>query len=465
MLTLLLLVAGAAPPPKAIIGPEIVRPETLPRLRENTTDAVLTWNEAALEAIRKARTPPPIAARNLAILHGAIYDTVNTIDRTHQSYRVALKADEPIHRDAAVAACAARVLSELYPKQVPTFDQQLQRALAAIPASRPRTLGIGLGRYVADRLLEWRREDGHDRPASYRNGIDFGVWRPTPPDYAPALLPCFGKLARFGLSDKFVVKLTPPPELTSDEFRDDLAEVRALGGMDSRIRTADETLIAEFWNDGAGTCTPPGHWNQIAKEVSLDQGLKLHQNARLFALLNLGLADAAIVCWDVKYRYRLWRPVTVIRRTQSDWIPLLKTPPFPSYTSGHSTFSGAAATILSHVMGNDEVEFTVGSDGIPGTERSYKGFWEAAHEAGRSRIYGGIHYECDNREGLALGKRVAEEILRTRLLPLSSTPRPRLDGEQDRTKPTRPPQGDGAAPRPLPKGPDSNTASARRERP
>src|SRR5262249_36029036 len=133
-------------------------------------------------------------------------------------------------------------------------------------------------------------------------------------------------------------------------------------------------------------------------------------------------ADAGIVCWDCKYHFRYWRPVTAIREADRDgnpdtfrdarWQSLLTTPPFPSYTSGHSTFSGAAATLLAKFFGSDDVRFTVGSDGIPGTRRAYKSFSHAAHEAGRSRIYGGIHYECDNREGLALGRAVAEEVFR-----------------------------------------------------
>jgi hypothetical protein len=148
--------------------------------------------------------------------------------------------------------------------------------------------------------------------------------------------------------------------------------------------------------------------------------------------LNIALADAGIACWDCKFRFCYWRPIAAIRsanrtsnldtRADARWLPLLNTPPFPSYTSGHSTFSGAGATILARFFGSDQVKFSITSDGIPGTVRSYSGFWEAALEAGRSRIYGGIHYECDNRAGLAVGKAVAEEVFRTRLLPEDERP-------------------------------------------
>jgi hypothetical protein len=440
-----------------------------PRAREEITDAVLDWNRLALDAIREARTAPPLAARNLAILHTALFDTVNTIDPEYQPFRVALRATENIHTAAAVAACGQRVLSELYPAQARTFDLALQLTLSEIPAGRARTLGVGLGRHVADRILAWRRDDGHDRPATYRATLDVGVWRPTPPGYAAALLPRYGETPLFGVRDRKAIRFAPPPELAGKELAKDLQEVKWLGGRDSVVRTAEESIIAWFWEGGSGTCTPPGHWNQIAREVAGNKGLSLRENARLFALLNLALADAAIFCWECKYRYRLWRPVTAIRLSETapvrDWAPLLDTPPFPSYTSGHSTFSGAGAAILAKFFNSDGVEFTVGSDGFPGAERSFKGFWEAAREAGRSRIFGGIHYECDHREGLALGKAIAEEIFRTRLLPPEDATRP-SGADRPRTPGLRRAEPkEGTPPRPLPKGPDSNTASSRRERP
>lgn len=418
----------------------------LPRDKDRIRpDVVLAWNDLALDAIRKARTPPPLAARNLAVLHVALADTANTIYQTHAAYLVGLRATEPINPDVALAACGQRVLADLYPAQGRSFDRALQATLDDTPTGRPRTLGLSLGRYVADRILDWRRDDGHDQPAEYADTREAGVWQPTPPGYKDALLPRYGQQPLFGVKDRKKIRFAPPPELAGKAFAEDLAEVRAIGGKQSRTRTAEQAIIAWFWNDDAGTCTPPGHWNQIAREVALNKGNTVPENARLFALLNVALADAAILCWECKYRYRLYRPVTAVRldpvAPDRRWLPLLDTPPFPSYTSGHSTFSGAAATILARYFGADGVEFTVGSDGLPGTDRSFQGFWEAATEAGRSRVYGGIHYECDNREGLALGKAIALEVWRTRLL-----------------LPEDPTRG-------RPKGADGNIASTRRERP
>jgi hypothetical protein len=200
------------------------------------------------------------------------------------------------------------------------------------------------------------------------------------------------------------------------------------GGVTSTARTEDETLYAHFWADVPGhSVTPPGHWDEIAEHVTLQQHLNLEQNARLFALLNIGLADAAITCWDAKYVYNFWRPVTAINdprasqispATASDptWVPLWKTPNFPSYMSGHSTFSGAAATILTSVFGPDFL-FTVGSDDMPGYSRSFDSFAQAAEEAGESRVMGGIHFEFDNTAGLRSGWDLGTFVSQNFLLP------------------------------------------------
>ena len=181
----------------------------------------------------------------------------------------------------------------------------------------------------------------------------------------------------------------------------------------STNRTAGQTLIARFWSDFSYTVTPPGHWNQIAQNVATNHGLSLEQNARLVALLNLALADAGIAVWDAKYVYNFWRPVTAIQQADTDdnpdtmadpdWMPLLNTPAFPEFISGHSTFSAAAATVLGRFFGRDGVPFTVGSDSVPGVLRSYASFAAAAEEIGMSRIYGGIHFHSADLDGRKIG--------------------------------------------------------------
>ena len=172
------------------------------------------------------------------------------------------------------------------------------------------------------------------------------------PDFLPPLLPQWPNVTPFAMTSGSQFRPAAPPALDSAEYAANVDEVMRLGGLNSTTRTADQTAIALFWADGGGTFTPPGHWNQIAADVSLERGNTLAERARLFALLNIALADAGISAWDAKYAFDLWRPIDAIRRGDTDgndatiadptWTPLLKTPPFPTYTSGHSTFSGAA---------------------------------------------------------------------------------------------------------------------------
>jgi len=205
-----------------------------------------------------------------------------------------------------------------------------------------------------------------------------------------------------------------------------------LGSATSATRTPEQTDIARFWADGAGSATPPGHWNLIAQDVAEMQGNTVSENARLFALLNIATADAAIACWDNKYAYNFWRPITAIHEADSDgnpdttqdltWAPLLPTPPFPSYTSGHSTFSSAAATILAAFFGTDDIAFTASSEAPGVADRSFLSFSEAAEEAGRSRIYGGIHFQFDNQDALAIGNALGHFVYRTQLTAVPEPP-------------------------------------------
>ena len=379
-------------------------------------DAVLTWNQAALEAIKEERTPPPVAARNLAVLHAAVYDAVNAVDRTHTVYHVEAAAPAGASMEAAASAAAHRVLTRLYPKQTKRFDDLLAAALNGIPDGPALSAGLDLGESIADKMLEWRQDDGAERKAPVVSESAPGLWEPTPPDFKPPLLPHWSDVAPFVVTRSANLHLPPePPELTSRQYTTDFNEVKTLGKADSEKRTPEQTLVAWFWEDGPGSVTPPGHWNRIAQGVARSKGTTLVENARLFAVLNFALADAGIYCWECKFKHRLWRPVSAIRAAADDgnpdtaadpdWHPLLPTPPFPSYVSGHSTFSGAAAAVLADFFG-DDVKVTATSEAFPGMTRTFRSFSALASECGRSRIYGGIHYECDNKEGLALGKQI-----------------------------------------------------------
>ncbi len=399
-----------------------------PARGDGRPDVVLHWNQIATDTIRAERTPPPAAARALALAHLAAFDTLTAFTLSHRPYRVAVTAPAGASADAAVAAAMHRVLVQLFPRHAQSLDAALADSLAGQSGDGGRDLGAGLGRFVADRILAGRAADGDGTGAPYQPNPLPGVWRPTPSGFRPALLPHWSELATFSGVRAVDLDPGPPPALTSAAYATDLNEVRRLGARFSTVRTLEETEIARFWADDAGTVTPPGHWNVIARSVARRRGHTPAENARLFALLNLALADAAIVCWDCKFKYGLWRPVHAIRHADADgnpdtdadkeWSPLLETPPFPSYTSGHSTFSGAAAAVLADFCDADGVRFTVTSEGVPGVTRSFNSFRAAAEEAGRSRIFGGIHYEFDNRNGLAVGRRVGEAVCRTLLQPV-----------------------------------------------
>jgi hypothetical protein len=223
----------------------------------------------------------------------------------------------------------------------------------------------------------------------------------------------------FAVSSPSQFRPPGPPALDSQQYAADYEEVKELGAAVGSTRTEDQTEIALFWADGAGTETPPGHWNSIAQIVGAARGTSLEENARLFALLNIAMADAAICSWDAKYTYYFWRPVTAIAVTDPQllWMSFIVTPPFPDYTSGHSTFSAAAATVLPVFFGTEDLPFTTGSDFLPGVFRSFSTCMDAAEEAAASRIYGGIHFRSASEDGLQAGSSVGEWTVTHYLLP------------------------------------------------
>jgi PAP2 superfamily len=381
-------------------------------------DVVTDWNNAALDAIRAGRTAPPIASRSLAIVHVSIYDAVNGIDRTHEPYLVQSEVPASASREAAASAAAHEVLINLFPTAASSFDALHAAILAAIPNGPQKAAGIVWGEFVGTQILASRANDGSDAVVPPPGGSGPGVWVPTPPAFAPYLLPQWGFVEPFGMSSSSQFRPPGPHSLDSELYAADYNEVKELGVATGSTRTEDQTQIALFWADGAGTETPPGHWNSIAQSIAAAQGNTLEENARLFALLNIAMADAAICAWDAKYTYHSWRPVTAIRAGDTDgnpataadptWSSFIVTPPFPSYISGHSTFSGAAATILARFYGTDDISFTTGSDFLPGVNRSFGSFSAAAAEAADSRLFGGIHFRADNEDGLTAGLSIGE---------------------------------------------------------
>ncbi len=373
-------------------------------------DVVTDWNTAALDAIRAGRTPPPIASRSLAILHVSIYDAVNGIARTDEPYLVQSSASASASREAAASAAAHKALVNLFPAAVSSFDALHAAILAGIPNGPQKTAGIVWGEFVANQILAARANDGSDAIVPPPGGSGPGVWVPPPPAFAPYLLPQWGFVVPFGMRSS--PQFRPPglPSLDSEQYAADYNEVKELGAAVGSTRTEEQAQIALFWADGAATETPPGHWNSIAQIIAAGQGNTLEENARLFALLNIAMADAAICAWDAKYTFHFWRPVTAINFAEPllNWTSFIVTPPFPDYVSGHSTFSGAAATVLPFFYGTEDLPFTTGSDFLPGVTRSFPTCLDAAEEAAVSRLYGGIHFRSANEDGLQAGISIGE---------------------------------------------------------
>jgi membrane-associated phospholipid phosphatase len=394
------------------------------RVDQDNSDVVLDWNATLLNAVYEDKTAPPIASRNMAIAQTAVFDAINSITKTYKNYHFTGTAPTIVSAEAAAASAAYTVLVNLYPNQKTFFDTALTASLAKITDGEAETTGVTFGQTVANDILTLRSTDGFNTTVNYTPGTNPGDWQPTPPANASALLPQWGQVTPFGLTSGSQFRPAGEPALTSDQYTTEFNQVKDLGSINSTTRTADQTEVAKFWADGSGTFTPPGHWNQIAQNAAATKGNSLVDNARLFALLDISLADAGIAAWDAKYTENSWRPITAIQKADTDgnpnttadtnWKPLITTPPFPSYISGHSTFSAAAATVLTTILG-DNVSFSLNSLGTPGVNRTFTNFNAAANEAGISRIYGGIHFNADNVDGLATGKSVGNYVLQNLL--------------------------------------------------
>jgi membrane-associated phospholipid phosphatase len=373
-------------------------------------DVVTDWNDAALDAIRAGHTAPPIASRGLAILHVSIYDAVNGIARTNEPYLVQSAVSASASREAAASTAAHEALINLFPAAAASFDALHAAILAAIPDGPQKTAGMVWGEFVGNQILAARANDGWNAIVAPPGGSGPGVWVPTPPAFLPYALPQWGFVTPFAMTSSLQFRPPGPPSLDSQRYAADYDEVRELGAAVGSTRTEEQTEIALFWADGVGTETPPGHWNSIAQTIATARGNTLEEDARLFALLNIAMADAAICSWDAKYTFHFWRPVTAIAFAEPElnWMSFIVTPPFPDYVSGHSTFSGAAASVLALFYGTDDLPFTTGSDFLPGVYRSFPTCLDAAEEAAVSRLYGGIHFRSANEDGLQAGITIGE---------------------------------------------------------
>lgn len=376
------------------------------------SDVVTDWNNQLLNAVQGTSMGPPPASRAMAMTQLAVFEAVNSVDRTYAPYRGYYQTAAGTDKSAAAAAAAHGVLSSVFPTRRAIFDAQLATSLAAIPDGPGKDAGVALGRLSASGMLAHRSGDGASASVPVPQGTLPGQWRSTPPGNLPGVFAQFATTTPFGMSSQQQFRPAAPPSLSSAEYAAAVNEVKEFGSATSATRTAEQTDIARMWAFGAGSITPPGSWQKVAQQVAATNSMGIDESARMFALVSMSSADAAISAWDCKNEYGLWRPISAIRLADTDgnaatdadpsWTPLLTTPNFQAYTSGHSTFSSAAAAVLASLVG-DSFSFSVTGAGIT---RNFTSFMDAAEEAGMSRIYGGIHFQFDNTEGLACGANV-----------------------------------------------------------
>ena len=419
--------------------------------RSSAADAVTDWNanagRAAIAACIAPSDDPLHESRMYAMMHVAIHDALNAIDRRFRPYAFDARVAPGTSTAAAVAAAARDVLVAAI-NQIPfppaclqagtaSVEADYTAALASIPNGVPKTDGIQVGRDVAAAILALRASDGSDTPLQdfvYPQGTRPGEYRFTP-GFDFAFAPGWGKVTPFVLNHAAQFRANKPYNVTSKKYTADFNEVKAMGGDDittPSARTADQTQIGLFWLESS-----PLAWNRLARPISESRGLELWENARLFGLLNLSMADGYIASWESKYLYNFWRPVTAIQTADTDgnpdtladptWTPLQLTYPIPDHDSGHSVQGGAAAESLKQFFGTDDIAFSACSLTLPAGERcndatpvfrTYTSFSQAADENGLSRILVGIHFRNAVEEGIQHGRKIAKRAANLLLKPV-----------------------------------------------
>lgn len=438
-------------------------------------EAVRRWNEIAINASGLDHTPVAIgenrvfgeqlgpcrAARAIAIVHIAIFDTMNSVTHKYQSYSHFHGPVAPISIQAAISQAAHDTLVDLFPSQAPSFDARLAEDLAAVKNRGTKRRSVNLGKRAAATILALRADDGAKHP-ELRVGTDYitsdlpGRWRQDPISRIPLALGAHWYACKpFVMASGDQFRVPPPPAMTSPGYAAAFDEVKRLGGdgvVTPTERTVEQTHIGIYWAyDGTPSlCAPPRLYNQITMQIAEQMESRPIEVARLLALVNVAMSEAGLAVWDSKYYYDFWRPITGIREADPGTGPTSAgdgndatvgdatfsplgapasnlqgpnfTPPFPAYPSGHAGFGGALFQTLRRFYGTDDIAFTFMSDefnGItPGNDgnvrpllpRTFTSLSQAEEENGQSRIYLGIHWSFDKTEGIAQGRRVGDYV-------------------------------------------------------
>ncbi|HEY7795436.1 MAG TPA: vanadium-dependent haloperoxidase [Gaiellaceae bacterium] len=374
-------------------------------------DTVTDWNAHASNALMTvAAQAPTVSTIHMAMVHGAVYDAVNAIDRSHRHYlyftnRVLPKAS----KDAAAATAAYRVLVSIVPAQQPALEPLYQASLAAIPDSSAKTAGIQYGEESAAAMIAARKNDGRFGPPGFPTNVGPGQWRPVLPAFANDPAGWVRNVRPFLVPDGAQFGTSGPYALTSAAYAADFNEVKSVGSLASATRTAAQTNSARYWAEN-----PPRTWGRIIRMLSAQQLLSLTSNARLYAMAYTAAADSLISVWVDKARWGFWRPITAIREAESDgnpataadtgWEPLLATPPYPEQPSGHLGLSGAIVTTLQLFLGTDSVSWTDTNAG--GQTKSYTSLSSALTDIVGARIWSGIHFRKADEDSVNIARKV-----------------------------------------------------------
>jgi hypothetical protein len=414
----------------ALVGANAVLGQEHERAGDRANE-IAKWNNIMFRAAQVAATTPLVMTRVAAIVQGAVFDAVNGIERRYTPLHVEPAAAPGASPRAAVVLAAYTTLVNIYPAQKPMLDQELTSSLAAISSSAAAehsvsiSRGMAWGQTVANAILTWRSTDGFTPPPPpFLGGNAVGEWRPTPPQFLPGAGPQFARMTPWVIRSPSQFRPAGPPPLASARYAADFNEVKALGSIGSQLRTPDQTLLAQFWQ----STTPSYIFNHSALALAAERRLTFSEQARLLSLLNTAMADADIACWDAKYHYVFWRPVTAIPLADTDdnpltisdagWTPLLITPNIPDYPSGHTSLSGAAGTVLATYFGErSSIDLVSDAPAMSGVTRSFLSFSSMMNEVVDARIFGGIHYRTADVDGQATGTAVARYVMDNAFLP------------------------------------------------
>jgi hypothetical protein len=398
-----------------------------------TAEVVIEWNRVLNEAfvVPGAHPATIFFTRPYAMVNVAMFDAINSIEFRYHPYYVRVGAAPGASANAAAAQAAHDVLVALMPTQVARFDAALATSLAAV-APGPAAAGAAVGAAVAREIVELRRNDGWTRtPPEYVLPSVPGYWQPTPPNNPAAAITQYPDVMSFALDGSQQFVPAPPPALTSQQYATDFNQVKSVGSVNSTTRTAEQTMIARMVA-GVGTTTIPVRlWNLILADLARSRNLSGIDTARAFALLNMAQHDGLRTSFNGKFLYGLWRPVTAIREADRDgnpdtaadptWLPLITSPPYPTYPGNIACVGTVSSAVLTHVFGRDDIPFTVtwpDANGAPVSTRSYNGFRQLADECAMGRIWGGIHFEFDHSASKGVCTQVADYITDNQLRPL-----------------------------------------------